>query len=125
ETEQASFQPWVRGMLRPIYADVSKDNAPSDEVRELRADLLETLGTWGADPEIIAQARQLTSQFMNAPDSVDATLARSAVSVAARHGDAALFDQFARQLNTAKTPEQYTNVLYALTSFSDPALIRR
>src|SRR5262249_41315231 len=125
EGGQAAFQAWVRGLLRPIYADLSGDSASTDEARQLRADIFVILGIWGADPEIIAQARQLTSQYLKDADSVDATLAESAVMVAATHGDATLFEQFTRQLNGAKTPTQYNWSLFALTLFRDPALIRR
>ena len=40
-------------------------------------------------------------------------------------GDAALFDQLLQKAKSAKTPEEYKRYLYALTSFRDPALIKR
>ncbi len=126
ESEQPAFRAWVRAYLRPIYADLNKPNARlGEEERELRANVFGVLGRSGEDPEIVAEARRLTEQYLQDPDSVDSNMAAEAPPLAAAHGDAALLDQFVRQLKNAKTPQQYTQVLHAIPAFSDPVLVRR
>ncbi len=67
----------------------------------------------------------LVQQYMKDPQSVDGTLARAVVAVAARHGDAELYNQFKAQLQNAKSPEQYYRYFYALGEFPQPALIQQ
>ena len=124
--EQPEFQAWLRDYLRPIYQDLQKPGAlRNDQDRELYASVFGLLGNKGQDPEVLKQARQITQQYMNDPKSVDSNLAGEALQLAAMHGDAALFDQFMEKLKTTTIPEEHNRYLYALTSFTDPALIRR
>lgn len=124
--EQPEFQAWLRNYLRPIYEDLQKPGAlRNDQDRELYAIVFGLLGDKGQDPEVLKQARQITQQYMNDPKSVDSNLAGQALQLAAMHGDAALFDQFVQKLKSTTIPEEHNRYLYALTSFSDPALIRR
>jgi len=46
------------------------------------------------------------------------------LGLAARDGDAALYDRYAEAARTAKSPEEFLKFLYALVSFSDPELVR-
>ena len=95
------------------------------EDKQKRADLFECWVTSGNDPEVIQQARVMVQQYMKDPTSVDPTLAGAAVSVAARHGDAALYNQFKAQLKKVKSPQQYYRFFYALAEFPQPALIKQ
>ena len=46
---------------------------------------------------------------------------RAVSAVAARHGDAELYDQFKAQMQKAKSPEQYYRYFYALAEFPQAA----
>jgi aminopeptidase N len=52
-------------------------------------------------------------------------LAGAAVAIAASSGDAGFYDNLLAATKTAKTPEEYYLYLFALSSFSDPALLLR
>jgi aminopeptidase N/puromycin-sensitive aminopeptidase len=56
---------------------------------------------------------------------LEPTAAGAIVSVAAEHGDAALFDALVAAARRATSPAEHYRYLYALGSFSDPSLIQR
>jgi aminopeptidase N len=100
---------------------------PSDtpEQKQKRAILFFALGNIGDDPQVIAKSNQLLQQYIKNPSSVDGTLARAAVTVAARHGDTALYGQYKAQLQKQLPPEQYYGFFYAMGDFSDRALAQQ
>jgi aminopeptidase N len=83
------------------------------------------LGYEGDDPEVLKQAQEIAVKYLADPASVDPTLARAALGVAAEHGDAALFDQLQKVYETSSDPEKQENALYLLAEFSDPILLQR
>jgi len=87
--------------------------------------LFRILGNIGEDPEVIQQARTLVQQYMKDTTSVDPTLGGAVISVAARHGDAELYQQYKAQLKKVETPQQYYRFFYALAEFPQPALIKQ
>jgi len=126
DQNRAAWQKTVRSLLRG-YAPVTW-NAPSGETEEqrlARADVLEDLGLLGAEPQVIAGAREVTARWLADPSSVDAGVAARARSIAARYGDAALFDKLLAQYGSAPSPSLKSESLFALTDFSDPKLIAR
>ena len=116
---------WVRQQFRPAY-DRVKNVGLSDPVerRQLRAVLFGVLG--GAhDPQIVAEAKELTEKYIADPASVDPTLARPALAIATENGDSQLFDQLQQISTTSNNPEIQTTALFSLANFRDPALVRR
>jgi aminopeptidase N len=97
----------------------------SEETHTLRALLVELLGKQGEDPDTIRRATQLSRQYLANPGSVDPSLAQTILEVAARFGDAALFDEYVAGLRRMQSPEQFYNVAYALAEFRDPQLVER
>ena len=53
------------------------------------------------DPQVIQQAKVMVQQYMQNPNSLDGTMVRPVLEVAARHGDAQLYDQYKAQLQKA------------------------
>lgn len=117
---------WVRQQFGPAYNRV-KDVAPSGfvEKRQLRAMLFGLLGQIGRDPQIIQEARRITEKYLANPGSVEPSLVRPAVFIATKNGDSRLFDQLQKVSKTSNNPEAKTTALYALATFSNPALLRR
>jgi aminopeptidase N/puromycin-sensitive aminopeptidase len=97
----------------------------SDESKSLRTTVLRTLGYSGRDPEVLAQARKVTEQALENPDSVDRTLANTAIGLAALGGDEALYDKLLSHLKSAKSPEEYYLYLGSMTRFRDSKLLGR
>jgi aminopeptidase N/puromycin-sensitive aminopeptidase len=127
DADRESYDLWVRQLLTPAAKDVGwtpKPGEPSDQ-SSVRAQLMHALGYTARDPEVEAVARKLTEQAMQDPSSVEHELLSAALSIAARDGDAALYDQVMARLKTAKTPEEQFIYQQMLTRFSDPKLLER
>jgi aminopeptidase N/puromycin-sensitive aminopeptidase len=124
--ERAALEAWIRSTYAPVYAKLGPPSgADSSNTRELRAQLFYLLGYYGKDPAVIAQAREIAAKYLADPSSIDATLGQSALSIAARNGDAALYDQLQKIYENSTNPELQESALNLLTQFDDPALVRR
>lgn len=127
DADRDAWRQWVGTTMRrwlPAGGWTAAQNE-SDEQRELRATVLGVLGNDADDAETIAGAREIAARYLDDPHSYDATLAEVAVGIAARHGDAALFDRFLAAWKSASTPELRSRWATALLSFRDPALTQR
>jgi len=124
--ERAGLSAWIRSTYAPAYAKLGPPaESDSANTRELRAELFGLLGHRGHDPAALAQAREIAAKYLADPASVDATLGQTALTTAARHGDAALFDQLQQVYETSTNPEIQEGALRLLTQFEDPALLQR
>src|SRR5262249_36317646 len=125
--EKPGFEAWTRRLLQPMAEELGMSAQPgdSDERKQLRATVLHNLGYTGNDPAVIAAARTTADAYINDPTSVDPTLVQNALSLAAAHGDAALYDRFREHMKTARTSAEFYLYLRNLANFSDPALVRR
>jgi puromycin-sensitive aminopeptidase len=121
------FQQFVRTLLSPLFQEIgfTSTAVDSDERRALRATLIHALGITGNDVQLAATARAAVDRALQGGLPLDSTLARSIVSVAARFGDAALFDAFIAASDRATSPDERYRYLYALAEFRDPVLIDR
>jgi len=120
------FETFVRGLLRPLFDELGFAAAPaeSDDRRALRATVVGVLGGLGNDPDVVARARAATDRAVSG-GAIDPTAASAIVRVAARHGDARLFDALFAAAERATDPDEHYRYLYALTDFRDPSLIDR
>jgi len=124
--EKNALASWIRNTFSPVYAKLPPPS-PSDtpNQRELRGQLFTLLGFYGKDPVILAQAHELTEKYLADPASIDPTLRESALSLAARYGDAQLFDKLLHIWETSTNPELQTDALRRLAVFQDPKLVAR
>ncbi|HVC48084.1 MAG TPA: M1 family metallopeptidase [Terracidiphilus sp.] len=124
--EKAVLAGWVRDNFAPAYAKLAEP-APTDspDIRELRATLFSLLGEYGEDPSVLKQARELAEKYLANPASVEPTLGLAALSLAARHGDAQLFDQLQKTYETPSTPDVQERALRLLAYFENPQLAER
>jgi aminopeptidase N len=127
EGSRPKYRAWVASLLRPALEETgwTSSAAESEDKRELRALLVGGLGNTARDPEVIAKARDLVLSELAKPGSVEPTLLNTAVTVAAHGGDAALYEKYLARSRSASDPEEHYRYMYALASFSDPALVRR
>jgi len=124
--EKAALAGWIRRTFNPVYARLGPATAAdSPNVVELRAHLFELLGYYGKDPQIIAEASQLAAKYIADPGSVDPNLGQTALSIAARNGDSALFDKLQNVAETSSNPEFQEGALRMLAEFEDQALAQR
>jgi aminopeptidase N len=124
--EKVALAAWIRSTFSAAYAKLGPPS-PSDTPNqvELRANLFALLGEYGKDPAVLAQARQITERYLADTSSVDPTLAQTAVAIAARNGDAALFEQLQKIAESSTNPEIQEGALHLLPTFEDPALVQR
>ena len=127
DADRPAFQAWLRSEFAPVLQQLGYNARPSDtpEDKQKRAILFEGLGNDANDPEVIQQARVMVQEYMKNADSVDPTLAGSVIAVAAKHGDAQLYNQFKAAMKDAKSPQQYYRYFYALASFPQPELSKQ
>ncbi|MGB8258774.1 MAG: M1 family metallopeptidase [Terracidiphilus sp.] len=124
--ERAALAAWVRATFGPAWRSLPKPAAgDSPNLREQRAQFLGYLGLLAKDPDALAQARQISTKYMDDPSSVDATLGQTALEIAAHHGDEALFNGLQKVYETSTNPEFQAGALHLLAVFTDPALARR
>ncbi len=124
--ERAALSAWIRATFGPLYARMPPPaESDSANTRERRAHFFDLLGNYGKDPAVLAQAREIAQKYLADPSSVDPTLGQTALSIAARNGDAALFDQLQKVAETSTNPELAESALHLLATFEDPALVDR
>ena len=134
--DRPRFDAWMRDLLGPAARELGGEPVPGepDDRKALRALLFAALGDAG-DPEALGRARRLVERALASPaavgsgsdaiDPIDPSLADAAFLLAARGGDAALWDRLRAGLDAARTPEEAFRYLMALAAFRDPALVRR
>ena len=106
----------------------SLDRRPQNDspnLVELRARLFGVLGYYGKDPQILAEASKITERYLADPTSEDPNLGQTAMAIAARNGDAALFDKLQHVAETSANPEFQEGALRLLAEFEDPKLAAR
>jgi aminopeptidase N/puromycin-sensitive aminopeptidase len=119
----------LRRELDPVYAELGHPaRGESYDRQQLRAELMETLGE-AKDPAVLAEAKELTDRAYG-PGSrrekgLDPMLTDAAVSVTARHGDAALYDKVIAGSKDGSDPGLQSEALRTLALFADPALVTR
>ena len=125
--QQAKFQQWVRARFKPVLDRLGLPGSGDDELEQSRrAALLQTVGIWGASPEVQARARELAAKYLADPASLPPTLAPAVLEVAAYGGDAPLYEQYVARLNKLKSsPEEYYTLFNALPYFRQPPLMKR
>ena len=124
--EKTGLAAWIRRTFSTEYTRLGAPAATdSANTRELRAGLFSILGNYGKDPAILAQARNIAEQYLDDPASVDATLGMTALAIAARSGDLALFDRLQHVAETSTNPELQVGALRMLVEFENPALLQR
>jgi aminopeptidase N len=127
DASRARYRKFVATLLSPALEEVGTTASASepDEKKALRAALVSVLGRTARDPKVLARARELVEQELDQPGSVEPTLLGVVVDLAAYGGDARLYDRYVERSRAATNPEERYRYLYALTAFTDPALVRR
>jgi puromycin-sensitive aminopeptidase len=116
----------VRNRLGDVAARLgwSSGEAEDDLVRELRGEILRTMGTLGNDPDVQREARRrhAAERGMGA---LDPNVITAVISIVAHAGGQTEYDEFLSRLKAADTPQTEQRYLRALAGFRPPDLIRR
>jgi len=126
DDDRQTYETWLRNTFEPVGDKLGWISRPNDseEVRAKRADLFNLVGDAGRDPKLVPIAHDLVERALRG-EAVDATLFYPASTIAARNGDAALYNAVLGHLKSTKSPEEYFRWLRMLGRFEDPALVQR
>jgi cytosol alanyl aminopeptidase len=94
----------------------------SQEVRQLRIEIVPLVATHGEDPDLSSQAAALAHEWLKNHQSLDPDMVEPVLSAAAWKGDRALFDQFVDEIKKNKIQRERSWMIGALDSFRDPAI---
>ena len=126
DADRAQYQAWVRATFSPVVDKLGWVSAPddSDEIRARRATLITILGLSGHDPKTIEMSKDMVNKALNG-ELVDRTVLSAALNVAAREGDAVLYNRILGHFAQIKTQDDFILYGQVLCLFSDPALLNR
>jgi puromycin-sensitive aminopeptidase len=125
--DRPALEAFVRTRVGPVAADVGWTGQPdeSDLIRQLRSELIGTLGRLGNDPATQVRAGELYATSRKDPAVVDPNLVPALVSIMAFTGDAATYEEFFERFRKASTPQEERRYLFSLAAFQQPALLDR
>ena len=125
DDERAHFAAYVRREFGPRARALgfTPRRGESDDDQLLRRSMLGFAAP--EDPALASQARRLARAWIADRNAIDPGLADTVLLVAARTGDAALFDAMLGELRKTADRLDRRNLMIALYSFGDPALARR
>lgn len=115
------YAAWVRRVLRPALDRIGLQPRPDESpaTTTLRAALIARLGAAG-DEDVLAFARKSAAEYLADPRSIHSSLAATVVRLNASSGDAALFDEYRRHLDSAGTPVERSIWLSGVSGFDSP-----
>jgi puromycin-sensitive aminopeptidase len=125
---RAEFARFVDGFFRAQLNELGWDPRPGDTAddRLRRSTVIAALGELAEAGDVVAEAARRLARYFDDPRSIDPNLASAVVSIAARHGDAALYQQYIeRKRAAANDPEEEQRFLFGLTAFERPDLVQR
>ncbi len=124
--EKDAIAAWMRETFGPEYARLGiPSQGDSANIRALRSLLFSVLGYYGKDPGVLKQAAEIAEKYANDPASVDPTLGPTALAIAARNGDVALFNRLQHLYETSNDPSIQDRSLRLLAEFENPSLVQR
>jgi aminopeptidase N len=124
---EPGFSAFVRQTLSPAVKrfGMTPTRGEPERVSVLRPRLLEVLADFGRDPAVLEQVRAWAATYLEDPMAVDPSVADVALSLAARRGDSARFEEYRTRFEGATLPTERARYLLALGGFRDPALVER
>ncbi|MFQ5701930.1 MAG: M1 family metallopeptidase [Acidobacteriota bacterium] len=119
------FAAYIRETLHPALARFGLEKRPGEPpaVSLFRPRLIGWLGDDGHDEAVLEHAEKLARSYMADPTSIDPSLAGVALRLAAIRGDKALFEEYLKRFESAKTPAERSRYLSASGSFRKPELM--
>jgi aminopeptidase N len=128
EPLRPAFERWVRGTVRPLMDRLGWTPKPGegDGIQSLRSSVIFTMGSAGRDAAVLREAQRLARLHVTGVTRLDASIAETALQLAAIDGNAALYDLYlARMVDAATSPAEQRHYLGALSFFSDAELQNR
>jgi puromycin-sensitive aminopeptidase len=127
EDGREGLRAFVRRLAGPAFARVgwSAVDGEGEKVPTLRALLLGTLGTVGADADVRWRAGELHAQYLQDRSSVDPDIVPALVTIAATTGGEGEYQQLLDRYRDPATPQEEVRYLMALAGFAHEGLLHR
>jgi len=128
EASEPAFSGFAADFYRPHVEALGWEARAGESVddRLRRATAIGALGELGGDAAVIAEAQQRLARYLVDPAAIDPNLASAVVGIAARAGDAALYERYLEHKRAAANdPEEEQRFLIGLTAFEAPDLVQR
>ncbi|MEO8601518.1 MAG: M1 family aminopeptidase [bacterium] len=125
---ETTFRRFIADFFRPHFEMLGWDAQPNESAddRLRRATAVGALGELAGAVDVVTDAQVRLRRYLTDPTSVDPNLASAVVSIAARDGDAALYQRYLEHKRAAASdPEEEQRFLFGLTAFEDPTLVQR
>ncbi len=97
----------------------------SELVRQLRGDLLRTMGVLGNDPATQERAQALYARYRAREVDLDPNVLPALIAIVAASGGETEYEEFWERFKSARTPQEEQRYLFALAGFRHPDLLRR
>jgi len=116
----------VRALFQPVLERTGWTKQPGEPEHSarLRSLAVLALGTIGQADEVRAEATR-RHQAQASGDSIDPDLLDAILSVVAQANEVQDYEDFLARFRHPETPQEELRYLYALTGFTDPALVSR
>jgi alanyl aminopeptidase len=96
----------------------------NEDTRLLRRALVLAVGKLGDDASLGREAASLALRWLQDPQAVDPDMVEVVLELAARHGDRALYERLAAEAAKTTDRDRRVQLIDALGSFRDPAIVR-
>jgi alanyl aminopeptidase len=127
DSAAAAYAPYVRQTLQPALQRFGYERRPGEDeaISTIRGELLTALAKDGRDEKVAAFAADAAKRYLADSSSVDPGIVDAVLHMAARKGDAALYEEFRRRYEAATVPLIRRRYLGTLGAFEDLALEQR
>ena len=118
------FQAFVRTLVTPALERLGWEPAQGEDdlTRQARGTVLSMLGVMGADPSVVARAREAHDAYVADPTSIDPNVAGAVIGITAAAGTADDHAAFLQRYKTSASPQESLRYLYALAGFRQSEL---
>jgi aminopeptidase N len=123
--DRQALEAFTRELFGSVFSEVGWTAEPGEPERTgtLRATLVDTLGTVGADEDVRLEARRLHERFLFGDDPIPPDLAGAVVTVVATSGGEKEYEGYLGRFRSPSNPQEELRYLYGLAGFRDPSLI--
>lgn len=121
---KAAYESLIRYYLLPLQKKIGWEESKGEEdtLKDLRADVIRILGTYGQDSNTIEEARKLYDKYMKNRESVSPDMVSTILGIVAYNGDAQTYDRIREAMKTASNPQEEKRFLLSLTEFRQKEL---
>jgi puromycin-sensitive aminopeptidase len=130
QSQKEHLEQFLQQLLRPIvkqvgWPEAGIGTAGDAELDQVRAQLIEVLGTFGNDRGVLERARAHLNEYMADKLKINPELVPSIISIVGYNGDQSTYDHYVEVFKQTFVPQEQDRYMYALANFQSDDLLRR